>query len=91
MNKTLAAAITAAVSLALLVAGTGNAQAKDPEKVFKGQIITATKRIPSSSKSANAYIATLKKLRTSRFFENKQKKAWKVHYAAFFRKPLNDL
>lgn len=67
------------------------AQAKSPESVFKGQIITSAKSIPTTSRSENAYVSTLKKLRTKRFFENKQKKAWKIHYAAFFKKPLNDL
>ena len=67
------------------------AQAKSPEAVFKGQIITSAKSIPTTSRSESAYVSTLKKLRTKRFFENKQKKAWKIHYAAFFKKPLNDL
>ena len=68
-----------------------SAQAKSPEDVFRGQIITSAKRIPTSSKSQSAYIATLKKLKTTRFAEDEKKKQWKVHFAAFFRTPLNDL
>jgi hypothetical protein len=80
--------IAAAVILCALAAP---ARAKNPEDVFRGQIITSAKRIPTTSKSESAYIATLKKQRTTRFVEDEKKKQWKVHFAAFFRSPLNDL
>jgi len=67
------------------------AQARDPEAVFRGEIITSAKRIPTSAKSKSAYIATLRKLKTVRFQEDAAKKQWKVYFAAFFRAPLNDL
>jgi len=79
-------------SVVLALAGSpAPALAKEPEDVFRGEIITSAKPIPSSSKSKSAYIATLRKLRTTKFLEDRAKKRWKVHYAAFFRTPLNDL
>lgn len=83
-------AIALGISLICLVWGS-EAEAKNPEKVFRGQIVTSSKRIPASAKSKNAYIKKLKKLRTKKFWENKKKKSWKIYYAAFFRKALNDL
>lgn len=85
------AASPAALALALMVAGTSSAEARNPETVFRGQILTARKAFPTSAKSKAQYIKKLKKLKTSKFLENKEKKSWKIHYAAFFRRPLNDL
>lgn len=83
--------ITFIVAVALLgLAGTASA-GRSPEDVFRGQVITSKKRIPTSDKSASAYVAKLKAARTERFFEDKEKGEWKIHYAAFFRRPLNDL
>lgn len=64
---------------------------RKPEDVFGGSIITSKKRFPSSAKSASKYISKLKKQRTSKFWEDKDKQRWKVYFAAFFKKPLNDL
>jgi hypothetical protein len=87
------AARPAAAAAVLLLCGllARPAEARDPEDVFRGEIITSAKRIPTSSKSKAAYIATLRKLKTTRFWEDREKKQWKVHFAAFFRTPLNDL
>jgi len=67
------------------------AEARDPEDVFRGQIITSAKRIPTKASSKAAYISALKRQKTGRFYENKSTKSWKVYYTAFFRKPLNSL
>ena len=83
--------LATAVGIFMCLVWASESSAKPPEKVFRGQIITAKKRIPTHAKSANAYIKTLKKLKTTKFWENKQKKSWKIYYAAFFKKPLNDL
>jgi hypothetical protein len=94
MNKTLMRrAIRAAVVICVAGAmcGIGTAEARNPERVFRGQIVTATKRLPTSARSVGKYISTLKKLRKKKFWENKTKKSWKIYYAAFFRRPLNDL
>ena len=67
------------------------AEARNPEDVFKGQIITSAKRIPTKASSKESYISTLKRQKTSRFYENKSTKSWKVYYTAFFRRPLDSL
>ena len=66
-------------------------EAANPERVFRGEVITSAKRLPTQAKSSGAYIKKLKKARTKRFVEDKAKRSWKIHYAAFFRQPLNDL
>jgi hypothetical protein len=68
-----------------------NAEAANPDKVFRGQVITSKKRLPTSAKSKNAYVKKLRKAKTTKFIENKKTKSWKIYFAAFFRKPLNDL
>lgn len=83
--------VPAAAVLALVI-GTGDqAQAANPEAVFRGQIITSSKKIPTVAKSKNAYISALRKQKSTRFMENKATKSWKVYYTAFFRRPLNSL
>lgn len=64
---------------------------RSPERVFAGDIITSKKRIPTRAKSARAYIRKLRKLKEDKFWENTEDKAWKIYFAAFFRRPLNDL
>jgi hypothetical protein len=58
---------------------------------FAGKIVTSDKRIPSSASSKSAYYAQLRKQSRDQFWENKEKKEWKIHYAAFFKSALNDL
>ncbi len=67
------------------------AQAKKAAKAFRGQIITSVKRLPTSAKSERAYIQKIRKAKVTKFQENKEKKEWKIYFAAFFRRPLNDL
>ena len=81
----------AGVALALVLGLRGEARAANPEAVFRGQIITSAKKIPTVAKSKNAYISTLRKQKATRFMENKTTKAWKIYYTAFFRRPLNSL
>ncbi|HTE56165.1 MAG TPA: hypothetical protein VK698_35175 [Kofleriaceae bacterium] len=85
------AGLAAAATLLALCVAVGSAGAKEPEDVFRGEIITSAKRIPTTSKSKSAYITTLRKLKTARFAEDAAKKQWKIYFAAFFRTPLNDL
>ena len=82
--------IAAAVALGMSVA-VQTAEAGNPEKVFRGKIITSNKRLPTRAKSPSAYVKKLKKAKVTRFKENKASKSWKIYFAAFFRKPLNDL
>jgi hypothetical protein len=62
-----------------------------PDKVFSGKILFSSKQFPTSAGSPGAYTAKLKKQKSDRFYENKEKKEWKIYYAAFFRKAYNDL
>lgn len=85
-------------ALAMAIAWAPAAEAKGkkrrgagPEKVFGGSILTSNKRFPQSAKSVSAYIAALKKARTDKFYEDKAKKQWKIYYAAFFKRPIDDL
>jgi FlaG/FlaF family flagellin (archaellin) len=81
----------AGVVLALVIGLGSEASAANPEAVFRGQIITSTKKIPTVAKSKGAYISALRKQKATRFMENKTTKSWKVYYTAFFRRPLNSL
>lgn len=67
------------------------ALAKKPEDVFGGRVMLSEKSYPLESKSAAAYIAQVKKQSKDRFQEDKEKQQWIIYYAAFFKKPLNDL
>ncbi len=67
------------------------AHARKPEDVFGGQILVSEQPFPTSAKSAEAYIDTLKKQSRDRIEENKEDKQWRVFFAAFFKQPLNDL
>jgi hypothetical protein len=65
-----------------------DAEAKTP---FDGKIIMSDKRYPLSAKSKSEYFAKLRKQSKTKFMEDKENKQWKIHFAAFFKKPLNDL
>jgi len=77
-------------ALTLLLVATATA-AKKPEDVFGGRIMTSQTSYPMNSKSVNAYIGQVRKQSKDRFWENKEKKEWIIYYAAFFKKPVNDL
>ena len=75
----------------VLLAGASRAEAGKVEKKFGGKILTSDKKFPSSAKSEALYISKLKKQTKTQFWEDKANKQWKVHFAAFFKKPLTDL
>ncbi len=81
--------IPAVLGLTLFARG-AEAQ-KGPEKVFAGKIMLSDKKYPSYAKSVPAYIAAIRKQSKTKFWEDKAKQTWKVHFAAFFRKPLGDI
>ncbi len=78
-------------SVLLLSLVATNAFAGDPNQVFKGKIMTSSKRYPLSAKSKDAYIAAVRKQSSSTFQEDKEKKQWKIYFAAFLSVPLNDV
>ena len=65
--------------------------AADPNKTFAGRIMMSDKRYPTQAKSAAAYTAQIKKQSKSSFYEDKEKKAWTVHFIGFLKTPLNDV
>jgi len=77
--------------VASVIASSGAAHAQQPEKVFAGKILTSSKRFPTQARSANAYVAALRKQSKSSFYEDKERKEWKIHFVAFFKSPLDDL
>jgi hypothetical protein len=83
--------IAVCATAAALWLGAENAHAAHPADVFKGQIITAKKRIPNKAQSQNAYVKEVRRLKASQFWEDKAEKKWKVFFVAFFAHPLNDL
>jgi hypothetical protein len=64
---------------------------KGPEKVFGGKIMLSDKKYPSYAKSVSSYIGQIKKQSKTKFWEDKTKQNWKIHFAAFFKRPLNDI
>jgi hypothetical protein len=89
-SSSLVAAV--ALVIGLVAAGAAPAQAqRGPEKVFAGKVLLSPKRFPVQAKSANAYVAALKKQSKTTFLEDKANKEWKIHFAAFFKAPLDDL
>jgi hypothetical protein len=76
--------------LGLLVAP-ADAGPKGPEKVFAGKVILSNKRFPTYAKSASAYVSAIKKQSKRDFMEDKATGEWKIHFAAFLSKPLDDL
>ncbi len=79
--------------VAILVAflAQGHAEARKPEDVFAGKILLSKKRFPTYAKSVRAYIQQLRKQSSDRFWEDEENKQWKIYFAAFWKKPLNDL
>jgi hypothetical protein len=78
-------------SVLLIMMVGGPALAGDPNQVFRGKIMLSSKRFPLSAKSKDAYIAAVRKQSQTNFHENKENGTWKIYFAAFLNKPLNDV
>jgi hypothetical protein len=84
--------LAVAITLALGLGSAAPAHAqRGPEKAFAGKVLLSAKRFPTQAKSANAYVAALRKQSKTTFVEDREKKEWKIHFAAFFKAPLDDL
>ena len=81
---------TCVVAVALLLTA-GPAAAEKPNRAFAGKIMLSTKRFPTQAKSLAAFNAKVRAQAKSSFMEDKEKKQWKIYFAGFLRKPLNDL
>jgi hypothetical protein len=81
-----------ALSLLLVFTFVASASADDlPNRVFNGKIMTSNKRFPTTSKSQSAYVSQIKKQSTSNFMEDKTDHSWMIYFAAFLKRPLNDV
>jgi hypothetical protein len=78
-------------TLLLIMLAGSSAIAGDPNQVFKGKIMLSTKRFPLTAKSKDAYISAVRKQSKSNFLENKENGTWKIYFAAFLSRPLNDV
>jgi hypothetical protein len=78
-------------SVLLLAVLAAPAFANDPNVVFRGKIMMSSKRYPLSAKSKAAYVAAIRKQSSTNFQENKENHTWKIFFAAFLSKPLNDV
>ncbi|MBE7450318.1 MAG: hypothetical protein HS111_15900 [Kofleriaceae bacterium] len=87
---TCAAAVLGVALVLFGLAGTAQAQ-KGPERVFGGKIMVSDKKYPSYAKSVSAYVAAIRKQSKNQFWEDKAKQNWRIHFAAFFKRPLPDI
>jgi hypothetical protein len=85
----LAARFALVVGLAVVCS---SADARRPEDVFRGQIIILKKPLPLKFKNPEHFIAEVKRNQIEHVWpQDKEEKAWKIEYAAFFAQPLNDV
>ena len=81
-----------ALSLLVIFSFVATASADDlPNRVFNGKIMTSAKRFPTTAKSQSAYVSAIKKQSTSNFQEDKTDHTWMIYFAAFLKRPLNDV
>ena len=66
-------------------------KAEKPNAAFAGKIILSDKRFPASAKSLAAFNAQIRKQSKTNFYEDKEKKGWKIQVAGFLKAPLNDV
>src|SRR5678816_4534506 len=62
------------------------------ERQLGGKLFTSDDGFPyPGGKTAQQYINAIKAKETKKFQEDKAKKRWKIYFAAFYTKPLDDL
>lgn len=62
-----------------------------PEKTFGGQVLVSKKGFPTWATSVSSYISKVRKNNEKKFWEDEDKKQWKVEFIAFFKRPLDDM
>jgi hypothetical protein len=75
----------------VLLASPGRAHAQNPEKVFSGRIMVSNKAFPLTAKSGAAYVSALRKQSKTSLVEDREKRQWKVYFAAFLKQGPGDL
>ncbi len=87
-------ALTLAISCSalLLLTDLGTAWAQPaPERVFSGQVLVSERRFPTQADSPQAFVRRIRQRATDRVREDEDNKRWRIHFASFFDRPLNDL
>jgi hypothetical protein len=62
-----------------------------PNPVFAGKIMLSDKRFPTQAASLAAFNAKVRAQSKTNFYEDKEKKGWKIQVAGFLKSPLNDV
>ncbi len=75
----------------VLLAGTAAAAPDKPNAAFAGKIMLSDKRFPASAKSLAAFNAQIRKQSKTSFYEDKEKKSWRIQFVGFLKAPLNDV
>lgn len=83
--------VRALCAVALVLTLSPAAFGRKPEDVLGGRIMMSEKPYPQSARSPQAFTGQVKKQSRERFQEDPDKHLWKIHYAAFFKQPLDDL
>lgn len=66
-------------------------KAERPNPAFAGKIMLSEKRFPAQAKSLSAFNAQIRKQSKTSFYEDKEKKGWKIQFVGFLKAPLNDV
>ncbi len=87
--------VASLVMMMFVIGGSAAAEPKiEKEKsnpAFAGRIMLSDKYYPRSAKSLAGFNAQVKKQSKENFYEDKEKKNWKIYFAAFLKAPLNDV
>lgn len=80
----------------VVIGGSASADSRKIEKekanpAFAGRVMLSDKYFPRSAKSLAAFNAQVRKQSKANFLEDKEKKNWKIYFAAFLKTPLNDV
>jgi hypothetical protein len=78
----------------LLLASLGLARpaaAENPNVTFSGKIMVSSKRFAASAKSPGAYIAMIRKMAGTNFYEDKKEHTFTLYLAGFLKTKLDDV
>lgn len=75
-----------------LWAGIDEARAQAaPERVFAGKVLASDKRFPTRADSERAFVKKIRERARDRIREDEDNERWRIYFASFFDRPLNDL
>ncbi len=67
------------------------AAAENPNVTFSGKIMASSKRFAASAKSPGAYIAMIRKMSGTNFYEDKKEHTFTLYLAGFLKSKLDDV